>query len=130
MEIENIEVFLDAGRCNGLRDDDITSLDVPAQNDLRDRLAVLLRDGFQRGVFQNFTLTEWAPGFCCDVVFAVEQTQLVLLELWMQFNLIENWRNTAFLDDAFEIGCTEVGYTNGFGTAFLFQFDGIGQWMR
>ncbi len=84
---------------------------------------MLFRDGLQRVILQNFTLTKWAPRFRRDVVFAVEQTQLVLLELWVQLNLVENRRYAAFRDDAFEIGCTEVGYTNGFGSTLFFQFE-------
>ena len=61
-ELEYIEVNSDTLRSNGLRDSNQSELEVPANDDLGRRLAVLFRDPNNGRILQCFTLAQGAPG--------------------------------------------------------------------
>ena len=65
-EIEDVDVLLQPFRGHGLGNDDQTGLDMPADDGLGGRLAVLRGDLGENRVLQKLALAEGAPGFGLD----------------------------------------------------------------
>ena len=66
VEVQDVEGLLDALRRDRLGDDDVAQLQVPAQDDLRGRLAMCLRQAGDDRVVENPALGERAPGLGDD----------------------------------------------------------------
>src|ERR1700732_5142001 len=57
-KIEYIEIFADARRRYSLRDHNVTTIEVPSNNNLGRRFAVLFRQCLQRGILQQSALSQ------------------------------------------------------------------------
>src|SRR5690606_20044502 len=68
-----------------------------------DNVSVGFCDGLEYFIVQNCSLTQWAPSFCGNIVLAMEQPQLILLELRVQFDLVDYRVQATFFKDPFEI---------------------------
>ena len=142
LEIEDVEVLLDARRRDGLRNGYQPIVNVPAGDDLRRCAAMLCRNLANDRVFQERALTERATGLRNDLVFLVVGPRVLLWEIRMEFDLVDDRRDTGLVDQALQVFRIEVGDPDGAGAAFLaelkkaFQVStywsrfGAGQWMR
>ena len=90
------------------RDDDQPLLEVPADDRLRDRLAVLLGDRAERRVVEQPAAAERAPALDGDAVAGVELALVALLEARMQLDLVDHRRHAGLADDALEVVLVEV----------------------
>jgi hypothetical protein len=67
-------------------------------------------------------VTEWRIRDKDDSVLLVEIGKLLLLEIWMQLELMGCGNNGRFFDETLQFSLAEVGNTNCFGLAGLDKF--------
>ena len=84
-EIPDVKVFSDARRRDGFRDHHQTAVEMPADDDLRRRFAVLIGELVDDFLIEDAfaALGQRAPGFGLDLVGGVPRVQLTLLHKWM-----------------------------------------------
>jgi hypothetical protein len=87
-KIEHIEVFADAQRRHRFRNNNITTIEMPPNDNLGWRSAMLLGQCFERWVSRKVPLTERTPWLSSDSADRMVGRQFFLLKPWMQLNLV------------------------------------------
>ena len=108
LEVEHVEVLVDARRRDRLRDHHVAELQVPADDRLGGRLAVRLGDLDDHRVFELEALPERAPRLGEDAQTLVLAAQADLLEVGMQLDLVDRRRHAGLGDHALEVLRLEV----------------------
>lgn len=105
----------------GAGDDNVATLNVPAENDLGRGLAVLLAKlSKQRFLKQRLVaMTQWIPRLRHDAVLLQEGLQLRLLMVGVQLCLQDSGLYFADREDFLDLFFVEVGQTNGTHLALL-----------
>src|SRR5574337_130933 len=98
-------------------------VEMPAEHNLRRRLAVLGGDAGKRRVGQEARAAERAPRFRLHAVKIVEGAQAPLLKARMQFDLVHRWNDAGFSDDPLEVVAVEVGDADRADLAFVLKPD-------
>lgn len=87
---------------------------MPAQDQLRDRLAEAIGDGLNHCVLKKLVCpTERAPGLRDDAMGLVPHELLGLWKVWVQFHLVDARRLTRLIYDLLQMFGQEVAHTNG-----------------
>src|SRR5580692_7532325 len=81
LEVEDVDVLPDAGRRNGLGEDDVAALDVPAQHHLSRGLADPAGDRGDRRVAGDGAPGQRRPRLDGDLVLATEPPHVILGEV-------------------------------------------------
>jgi hypothetical protein len=89
LEVEDLDVLLDALRGDRLGEDDIAALDMPAQHDLGRGLADPASNRLDRRIVEDAALSERRPGFDGDLVLGAEPAQLVLGQVGIDLDLVD-----------------------------------------
>lgn len=117
-EVEDVDVLGDARGGDGLRDDDVADLEVPAQHHLGGGPAVLGGElGDRRVLQQALALAQRRPGLGRDAVPGVEGTGLRLLELRVQLDLVDGRDDGGLAQQPLQMGGLEVGDADRPGAA-------------
>src|SRR5215218_1342073 len=111
LEVEHVEVLSHTLRPHGLGDDDDLPLDEPTQDDLRDRLPVLTRDGAEDWVGEEVVLAlvkrsprlDLHPPLAHEVLFDLPLVEGVRLDL------VDGRNDLVVLDQVYEAVRVEVG---------------------
>src|SRR5215472_6703397 len=111
-EVEYVDVLPDPRRSDRLRNDDVSQLDVPAQDDLRRGLAVPARQRGDHRVSEDIPLGQRTPRLRHDAVRPVERTYLLLLESRMQLHLIDRGHDPAPVQKGLQMPRLEVRHAN------------------
>ena len=87
-KIKYLDILFNPFGVNGFRDGNDTSLQFPANYDLRDIFVVFVCDLFQRLIAEYFSMGQRAP--CChgNLIAKKELLHLCLFQKWMAFNLV------------------------------------------
>ncbi len=112
LEVEDVEVLLDALRRDRLGDHDVAELQMPADHDLAARAPVRLGIGEDRRILEHETLRERAPSLGDDPELLVLAAQTLLLEVGMQLDLVDRRRLTGLRDQALEVRGLEVRHAD------------------
>lgn len=116
LEVEDVDVVGDARRCLGAGDYDVALLDVPAHDDLRRGLAVLVCELADDRLIEDRRVVATAQGIPRvqrDVVPRQKLLELGLREVRMALHLDERWSNFAMGEHVFGLGLIEVGDADG-----------------
>ena len=114
LEVEDRQVLDHALFPHRLREHHHTFLQVPAQHNLLNALAVslgYLSEPWQLGKL-ILALAQRTPGFGDDPQLLLEPAELPLLECRVELNLVDGRDNASFLQDALEVFWFKVGDTN------------------
>ena len=114
LEIEDIDVRRDPFRGDRLGDHHIAGLQVPADDHLGRRFAVRRRDFGECGIFQQIALGQRTPGLGVDAVRLAESSQFTLLQVRVQFDLVDRRNRAAEIDELLQVVLLEVGDANRF----------------
>src|SRR5687768_16692006 len=98
LEVEDLEVFADTRGRDGFGDDDETLLQMPADDHLRRRLAVLLCDLRNGRIVERGAAAERAIGLDLDPLRLMERAHLPLLILRMELDLVDGRRDAGLAD--------------------------------
>ena len=121
-EIEEVDVVRDVRGRLRTRDDDVSLLDVPAQQHLGGGLAVLLGEGLDEGFGHDRVVAAPAqrePRLQRDVVLPQERLELGLREVGVALDLVDRGDNLALVEDALRLGHVEVRQADRADCAFL-----------
>ena len=119
----NTSMFSRMRRRDRLRNHDQVALQVPAQRDLRRRLAMLARQFLDHLFLYRLALGQRAPGFGGDAVALMEGAQLALRESGMQLDLVHRRRHAGILDQPAQVGLGEVRHADRARAAVLLHLD-------
>src|SRR6185437_3443210 len=108
-ETEDVEVFRQPFAPRRLRDGDQPLVEMPADDDLRRRAAMLGGELAQHGIVELPPAPERRPRFGGDALAGVEGAQFALLEARMQFDLVERRLDASVADDALQVLAGEIG---------------------
>jgi hypothetical protein len=92
-EAERADVLSQALELHRFGNDDQAAFEMPADHDLRRRLAMFRRDVGNGWIAQQGPATERAPGFCFDPMLVVKRAQCPLLKPRMELDLIDRGRD-------------------------------------
>lgn len=113
LEVEALEVALDAGGGQALGQDNVAAGGVPVEQDLSRSLAVLGGNGANGGVLELVTPGQRGVSLDLDAVLLAELDKRLALAEGVNLNLVDGGDNLGVVDEALELGSTEVGNTNG-----------------
>src|SRR5581483_6399047 len=108
LEVEDLDVLADPLGRHRLREDDVPVLDVPAEDDLRDRFADALGDLGQRRVTEHFALCDRRPRLADDPVRPAVLVDFPVLEVRVELDLVHRGHHVRFGGEALEMRNLEV----------------------
>src|SRR5580704_8278362 len=109
LEVKDVDVLPDPGGRDGLGEDDVAPLDVPAQDYLGWRLAVPAGDVVDGGIPKGVAAGDRGPGFYCDLVLGAEAAHIILRQVGVDLDLVDGRGDLAFLMDPPQMMRLEVG---------------------
>src|SRR3954451_14832604 len=108
LEVEDVEVLLNPRARDRLPEHNVATLDVPAQCDLRRRLALRFGDPHDRGVVEHLPLGDGRPRLGGDAVLGVEGTNLLVGQVRMDLHLVDRRGHAGLAVDAPQVVRLEV----------------------
>ena len=96
---------------------------MPAQDDLGGGAVQAFGDGPDGGGGEGFSAAEWRPALGDDAACRVGGAEGGLLELGVEFDLVEDGGDACFIGQAIEFSGVEVGGADGGDCAIVPQFD-------
>ena len=121
-EVEEIKVLSNVGGSLRTRDHDVPLLDVPAQDDLSGRLAILVSQILDQGFGHDRVVAASAqrvPRLQRDVVLPQERLEFGLREVGVALDLVDGGDDLALVEDSLRLGDIEVRQADRANLAFL-----------
>src|SRR5205085_2760946 len=100
LEVEQLEVLLHAGGRHRLREDDVATMDMPAEDDLRRRAVQPARDLGDHGIAEDVALGDRRPCLRGDPVGPAVGVDLLVAEVGMQLDLVDRRGGAALRREA------------------------------
>jgi len=112
IEIERVEVGLDARSRHGFGQNDISARRAPVDEDLGGCLAEAFSDLANARVVELVAACERRVGLDLDVVFFTEGHEVFALAKGVDFNLVDTGDDFGVLQEMFEVRGAEVGHAD------------------
>ena len=115
-EVPDVKILGDARRRHGFRDHHQAAIEVPADDDLRRRFAVFVRQLVNNFLIEYpFTaLCQRAPGLGLNFMRRIPGMKLTLLQQRMQFNLVYHRGDAGFINDFLQMVDLEITDADAF----------------
>lgn len=113
LEVERLQVALDAAGSERLGEDNVAAGGVPVQKDLSGSLVVLLGNSADGGILELVAASEGRVGLDLDAVLVAELDESLTLAERVDLDLVDSGDNLGVVDKILEVGGTEVGDTDG-----------------
>lgn len=128
-QLDRLEVGLDTGRVRALGQHDVAATQTPCDEDLSQRVAVLLGDLVQRRVLADLLArrghlvlrAQGRVGLGQDIILEAEVNQLVVGQEGVDLDLVDVWLDLGELEQLLEALDGPVGDTNGARLLFLVE---------
>lgn len=109
LEVEAVEVALDAGGSQALGQDNVAAGGAPVQEDLGGSAVVLLGNADNGGVLELVAASEGRVGLDLDAILVAQVDESLTLAEGVNLDLVDGGDNVGVFNEALEVGGTKVG---------------------